>query len=129
MMITEFGAFPASYFERTESEQIDHLITFFAPPLMKFAASWEWQTTRLWQRPYFLTYSELFSNPEKTLSDIAVHLDCKVMPERRSIAANRRDGVRFNVGQGGRGRQKMSDLQIARLEDMARGLGCPIIFV
>ncbi|MDB5813309.1 MAG: sulfotransferase family protein [Rhodocyclales bacterium] len=108
---------PAWFQRLTRTRQIDFLIDYCVPWYLNFSVSWirAWQSTPGMIFP--LQYERLVAEPEVIIGEISEFLEwpCNISPS----LLEQRDGIRFNQGRVGRGKEELSKLQQQRIKALA----------
>ena len=104
------------FYDLSEKEQYDYLISFALPWYLWFAASWQKYEKELKCPPIWLSYDEVMADRVGVLARAVDTLD---LPRLNEIDKNIRvlRNTRFNVGVSGRGYKLLSEGQIAAIHD------------
>jgi len=120
--VTELGLkapvdFTPNFNNLDETTQYDYLIDIIVPWYFVYYESW--MVAAQSQEVLFLTYEELIANPEATFQKVYDFYEIKT-PLEMSKLNSRPQKTKFNKGVAGRGKQLLSEAQIAKIKSYTR---------
>lgn len=107
-----------SFCKLPKVEQYDRIIDLALPWYINFYVSWS--TTSI--KPHWVTYEDLTSNSTNTIQDVLNYCDVPANSTEieNAISSVSKSKTRFNKGIGGRGKEELSDAQIARIQRLCQ---------
>jgi len=100
-----------TFFKKSKEERMDMLVDLLVPWHIQFFLSWAHAPPSTF---FWVQYEEFYQNPEENLKKLMEKLGIPFQ-EKGNFS---RAGTRFNIGRAGRGREQLTQKQIARIQAM-----------
>jgi hypothetical protein len=114
----------STFLESDESTQYDQIIDLGLPWFIAFYVSWYKATSESGIDALWVKYDDNIADWPKTMIRILEFYDLSVDPTQVSAAlervTRRKERLRFNKGVAGRGRDRLTDVQLDRIAAMTR---------